>query len=799
MRENPGDLERFDQQATSEIRTASPRARPMWGEWVVLLVILGFAAWLRLWRLDLNGTGNPYYAAAVRSMQVNFKNFVFGSFDPAGFITVDKPPLALWVQAISAKVFGFHGLSLLIPQAIMGVASVVVLYVVIRRTAGVVPALLAAFVLSITPIGVAVDRDNLPDSMLTLVLLLAAAALSRAIETGRWKSILTAVALVGVGFNVKMLAAFLVLPTFYLVYFLAAPVGRLHRLGQLSVGTAVLMAVSLSWCLIVEFVPKQNRPYIGGSKNNSALDLALGYNGLGRVFGGSGNLRPPGGRGGPPGGMRLPVTDGPSSASSEDSPKAPDETRDHHPGIPSNANDFRPPFDLIEPARQPPGLADDDRFPGGPPGFGPPGFGPPNGRFGPPGLGGPFPGGRGFPPMFGGIPGLLRFTRPIIAEQIMWLFPVAVLGAVTTLLQVGLRGPMTPLKSSVLLWSGWLGTHWVVFSFAQGIFHEYYTIVMGPAVAALVGIGAIPLWQTLSSTGWKFSLLPTALLANACWQVSLIGQHPEFRYSLMPLVLSLVCLAVTIIVMHRSLANRWPQVAWGSLGATLGLTALAIGPTIWSIGTALVPVMAVMPTADVSAITGVTGNRPPMLPFETSPEATSKLLTFLKAQRQGEKYLVAANSSMEVSSLIIQSGEPAISLGGFMGADPVLSIDQFKTLVHQQQLRFVLIGGGPGGGPPPGMAFGDGNPARQGGFDGLPGADGGPPPGPPGGGPMGMGNSEIMTWVREHGELVETKLWKSEELSPGGLDRSPGMPGPMRGARQLYDLRPAAGVATNDR
>ncbi len=753
-------------------------------EMIALFAILGFAAWLRLWNLDQNGTGNPYYAAAVRSMLVNGTNFFFGAFDPAGFITVDKPPAALWVQAISAKIFGFSGLSLLAPQALMGIASVAILYGVIRRSSGPFTALLAGLILAITPIGVAVDRDNLPDSMLTLVLILSAAALSRAIETGRWRWLLACVTLVGIGFNVKMLAAFVVLPTFYLIYFLGAPVSWMRRIGQLSVATVVLVFVSLSWCLAVEIVPKTHRPYIGGSRNNSALDLALGYNGLGRVFGGSGNMGPPGGRGGPPRGMPIRPAVGPQK----------DQTSNSRQSVLPSDEQARAETVETSPSTQPRSAAGPNEA--ATPSFPNPPFpdGPTGGGFGPPFAGGPGRrgfGGRGFP-TFGGPPGLLRFTGPILAEQITWLFPFVFFGTLAALLQSGIYRPFTPPKTALLIWTGWLGTHWIVFSFAQGIFHEYYTIIIGPAVAVLAAIGAVALWKSLELPDWRRALFPTALIATGCWQTYLVGQYPEFRYALMPVLLGSVCLAVTLIVARRGLNMCWPRVRWGNLGSGLGLAAILVGPAVWSIGTARVPGISVMPVADVSSFTGTSPARPPMPPMGMSMQSTAKLLEFLRANQQGEKYLMAANSSMEVSSLIIESGESAISLGGFMGADPVLTKDQFEELVKDQRLRFVLIGGGPGGGgPPPGAMLGRG---------GMPFGPGGPmgggPPGPAGGGPpgpIGMGNSEIMTWVREHGEVVDAKLWQPDDNSPDA-DGPPRGLGPMRGARRLYDLRPAAGL-----
>ncbi len=264
------------------------------GQVCAFVAVLLVAALLRLWRLDRNGFGNGYYAAAVRSMLVSPSNFFFGAFDPAGFITVDKPPGAIWVQAISARIFGYRGLSLLVPQAIFGIATAAVIFGQIRRLFGTASGLLAAAVVTLTPIAVAVDRDNLPDTLLTLLLVLAAGALIRSLSTNSWPFLSVAMVLVGAAFNVKMLAAFVVLPTFFLVYLLFAQAGWKVKITRLAIASVLLAAVSLSWSLIVYLTPASRRPYIGGSQTNSALELALGYNGLGRIFGGLGNLGPPG-------------------------------------------------------------------------------------------------------------------------------------------------------------------------------------------------------------------------------------------------------------------------------------------------------------------------------------------------------------------------------------------------------------------------------------------------------------------------------------------------------------------------
>src|SRR5215510_2001424 len=191
--------------------TAPRRRRPLSAG---LFAVLTLAAALRLWCLDQNGFGNEYYTAGVRSMSQSWHNFFYHAFDPAGFISVDKPPVAMWIQVASVKLFGFHSLSILLPQLLEGLAAVWLVHHLVRRRFGAAAGLVAALFLAVTPVAVAVDRSSNTESCLVLVLLLAAWALTLAAETGSRRQLVLAMALVGLAFNVKMLAAFVVLPTF---------------------------------------------------------------------------------------------------------------------------------------------------------------------------------------------------------------------------------------------------------------------------------------------------------------------------------------------------------------------------------------------------------------------------------------------------------------------------------------------------------------------------------------------------------------------------------------------------------
>ena len=260
-----------------------------------LVAIVLVSAFFNLFRLTANGYGNPYYAAAVKNMRRSWHNFFFVSFD-AGYVSVDKPPLGLWIQTASTWVFGFHGWSLLLPQAIAGILSVVLLYFLVRRVFGSTAGLAAALVLALTPIVVATSRNNTADMLLVLTVLIATWLLLRASETGSLWWLAASTAVVGIGFNIKMMEAYLVLPAFYLVYLLGAQTTWPRRIRNLSLATVVLAVVSFSWATVVQLTPASARPYVGSTQDNSIFSLIFGYNGIerltgmggGSIFGGSG-------------------------------------------------------------------------------------------------------------------------------------------------------------------------------------------------------------------------------------------------------------------------------------------------------------------------------------------------------------------------------------------------------------------------------------------------------------------------------------------------------------------------------
>jgi 4-amino-4-deoxy-L-arabinose transferase-like glycosyltransferase len=255
--------------------------------------IVAGSAVLNIYKLAQNDYGNTFYSAGVKSMLHSLHNFLYVSFDPGGLVTIDKPPLAVWLQVLSVKLFGFSPLSLLLPEAIVSTIAVAVLYRVIAPRLGVAAGLVSALALTVFPSFVAVSRDNGVDPLLILLLILACGAALSAIESGHWRSLLCCAVLVGLAFNTKTLAAYLVLPGIACAYLVCAPGPVFGRTMKLLVAGVVMAAVSFSWIAIVELTPASQRPFVGSSTNNTELGLTFDYNGLGRVkgeIGGPGNV-----------------------------------------------------------------------------------------------------------------------------------------------------------------------------------------------------------------------------------------------------------------------------------------------------------------------------------------------------------------------------------------------------------------------------------------------------------------------------------------------------------------------------
>ncbi len=594
------------------------------------LIVFALAAVTNLWSLSTNGWGNTYYAAAVRSMTNSWSNFFFASFDPGGWITVDKPPLAYWAPALLARVFGFSSWTILIPSALAGAVAVWLLTITVRRVWGRAAGLVAGLALATMPTAVAVSRSNNPDVYLVLGIVAAAWALERAVATGRTKWMAWMGVFVGMAFLSKLGAALIPVPALWFAYLVAAPVSWKRRIRNLALATAALAAVSFVWIGAVALMPLSSRPWIGGSTTGSAWNLIVGYNGLGRVTGSSG----------PPGGGGI-------------------------------------------------------------------GRGTPSGAIGGGFPGGGFPGGGSGVQSFGGATGIGRLFNLGMGDQVMWLAPLviaALIGATWLFLRRKLnRREVVSLGG----FAGWGLTAFLVFSYASGIYHNYYVSLLAPAMAALVGIGG----GLALRAGWRGrSLAAVGLLTTALVEVTLLRRINSLTALRIIVPVALVAAAVVAIATLRSRSALAKPAA-----LVLGTIAALIGPAAWSVSTLGHASSGTFPEARPVSLesngggargpggTGIATGGPggPGAAAAFGGGLDNATLTWLQSQRTTEKWIVSVSSSMSASQAIID-GYSVMASGGFSGGDPALTQTRLADLVRNGELRFVQAGGGFGGGAPGG-------------------------------------------------------------------------------------------------
>ncbi|MQY08819.1 glycosyltransferase family 39 protein [Actinomadura macrotermitis] len=597
-------------------------ARPGDPAWArpALLVLLAATAVLYLWGLGASGWGNAFYSAAVQAGATSWKAFFFGSSDSANAITVDKTPGALWPMALSARLFGVNAWSILAPQALMGVATVGVLYAAVRRSLGrtpdsVLPALLAGAALALTPVAALMFRFNNPDALLVLLLAASAYALIRAQERAHTGWLMLCGALVGFGFLAKMLQAFLVLPVFALVYLATAPAPLRRRVVQVLLAGASLLVSAGWWVAAVALVPAGSRPYIGGSQHDSVLELALGYNGLGRLngeeTGGLGNL-------------------------------------------------------------------DQD---------------------------------AGWARMFGAASG----------GQISWLLPAALVLLVVGLWATRRAARTDALRAALLTWGGWLLVTGLVFSLMRGIFHEYYTVALAPAVAALAGLGAAVLRERRLGV-----VAAGVVVVTAGWACVLLGRTPDWHPWLRPLVLTAGLVVAAVLAVGGRLPGRAAAVAAGAAAVVC-----LLGPAAYALDTAGTahsgsivtagpraagrfgrmggprgrpgggPMMGrrpggMMPGMPPGRFAGGRGGGPGGGPggLLNAAKPGAEVVAALKDGASAYRWAAAAVGSNSAAGYQLATGLPVMAVGGFNGTDPAPTLEEFQRLVAGHRVHYFIAGVG---------------------------------------------------------------------------------------------------------
>ncbi len=506
-------------------------------------------------------------------------------------------------------------------------------------------------------------------------------------------------------------------------------------------GTIILILVSLSWAFIVDLIPEGNRPYVGSSTNNSVMELIIGHNGLERLGIGSKSTQ----GGGAPGGMagkNQQKTDETSSATknkdSEQTSKENGQTGGEPPSIDNDQMQGEPPsMDNGEMQGAPPNTQDGGKGNGNPPngdGKGPGGM-PPGGN------GMQKPNGGGMGGTFGGqeVASIARlFSNNSLSDQIIWLFPLAVLGFIAAAIKEKLNKTFdNKRKLSLILWSMWLLPEFIYFSFTKGLFHPYYLTMLAPPIAALAGIGIVSMWELYNENGWKSWILPVALIADGLTQILILSYYYNTSNTakILSAIVAALCITSSVILaIVNPTKNKKDMLKFKSIKlkkslVTIALMGLLITPLVCSATTIFYPMSGTFPSAGLSLMTSKQKDDSNVGNINSG---NTKLIEFLKNHKTNEKYiLVTSSTNGYASDIIINTGESVMALGGFFGTDKVITLDEFKKLVNNGEVRYVMVGG---------MG--------------------------------GNSSSDIMNWVKENGKVVSESEWKnSNEVNSEGVNK----------------------------
>jgi len=558
-------------------------------------------------------------------MLQSWDNFFFAAAEPGGSVTVDKPPLGLWIEALSASIFGVNGFAVSLPNILAGVFSIPVLFHLVKKYFGSLAGITSGAIYTITPIVLAADRNNTIDGMLVFTLLLAAWAFIKATDTGKLRHLLIGSVLVGLGFNIKMLQAYLVLPAFLLLFLLAAKIGWGKRILYISVALLVILSVSLLWAVTVDLTPADARPYVGSSENNTVMELIIGHNGLARLFGKNRSGYPP------------KNSDGPGQSPAN---------------FPQNTM----------PPQNPPGLNRGQPSTNQPP----QGARPPQ-----------QPGGNPFSKETGS-PGIFRLFQAPLGKEMSWLLPFALFGMVMLAFSAPMSlENMSSTHKGVILWGGWMLTCLIFFSMAD-FFHAYYMIMLAPPLSALVGASLSWFTDLGSGVQWKKGALVFALLLTLIFQVYLALEFITFTtLFFLPISIFIICAAVLLFTKKLQTAQI--------LSVLLFLSVLLI-PLWWTVQTVLiVNPHTGMPSAYAGESDGLM--RPPNDNQENPRQ--NALLDFLMANTENIEYLAAVPNANTGAPFILATGRPVLYMGGFTGSDAVIDVDGLRELVEAGDLRYI--------------------------------------------------------------------------------------------------------------
>lgn len=612
-----------------------------------LVGILILSAFLYGWGIWDAGSANSYYTAAITSMTKSWSNFWYGAFDPAGFITVDKPPVALWLMAISAKIFGVHGWSVVLPSVLSGIGSVYLMYKLLAPKFGLWAGRIGSLILTLTPTVVANSRTNNMDAILVFFLLLAVYILQKAVAKKNIWLVIVSFGLIGVGFNIKMLQAFMILPAMLVYYWVAIKLPWKKKIAWLVVGMASLSIFTVAYPLAVDSVDQSSRPYIGSSQTNSLMELAFGYNGTERLLGQS-----TGTGGAFPGMGSTKKSTGTQKNNGAPSGKKPSGSAPT--GTPPNQSTNKN-------AKQAKGKA--------------PGQ---SGKMTRQAQGGQGGGNSAFAI---GSAGPFRLFQSDLGSQIGWYLPLAILGLIAGWFGFRKRGAkwyhVSEEQSEVLLWAGWFVPVYGFFSVAS-FFHPYYTIMLAPAIAALTAIGVAAVVK-MSAQSNKESMIARIVVSVAVLTTLLLQAYYVWSYyQIISIILIIVAIGLSIWwLLPRQINNK--------IKIVLSAISILLMAGWWSLTPTLSHNSAAIPAASPSLLSQ-TGSS------DMGGEVNNQLLSYTKKHQGNAKYLFATTDSNSASGYIIKSGKAVMAIGGYNGTDPTMSLSEFKKLVKSGQLKYFVMG-----------------------------------------------------------------------------------------------------------
>lgn len=584
-------------------------SRLSWPQRASMTVMLAFAAMIFLTNLTVSGWANQFYSAAAMAGSRNWTAFLFGSVDPANAITVDKPPASLWIVALSVRLLGLRPLSILLPQALMGIISTYLLYALMRRYWGHTAGIITGTTFMLTPVVALIFRYNNPDALLVLISVAVTSCVLRSLEYDSSRSgnrrrtgwMASAGVLLGLGFLTKQLQILLIVPGLAAAFLIASPSRFMRRLADGLIAILSACAAAGWWVLLTILIPSNLRPYIGGSQHDSFLELTFGYNGFGRLTG------------------------------AETGAVASGETQ------------------------------------------------------------------------VWGQTGLDRLLTGDFATQVCWLIVPAFAGIVLGVMATRQASRLSIRRATVIVFALWLVMTWLVFSFMKGIFHEYYTVALAPAVSVLASIATVVL-IVRAGTSLSRIMTPVLVLGNALCVTGIIVSN-GFLPRLIPLILVCGITGSVIIVLLNHVppgqkVRRGGSAVLRSSGraAAVILTTVSLlaAPTAWTAWTMATPSngfrVIAGPTSNLSLWATrhrwaeVNGTRQSVTDWFTDPTIVDRL----KNSDVHARWAMAVSGSQTAALYQLASGRAVMAVGGYNGTDPFPTLKRFVSLTRRGDIRYYL-------------------------------------------------------------------------------------------------------------